>query len=351
MFKRLFWNPTEQRIAAIWRIALQLVFLIAVISIPNIFIGIILGFTGNTEAISSLPMVVLMSVIVCVGMVLSVFLAGRILDRRTFKSFGFSMNKKWWGDLAFGLGLGAILMVIIFLMEWLLGYVTITDTFAISNPKYSFLPLILSQVVLFIAVGIQEEVLSRGYHLKNLGEGLNVFKSITPRTAVILSTLISSAIFGLLHANNPNASFISTFNIFLAGIMLAAGYLFTKQLAIPIGLHITWNFFQGNVFGFPVSGTNSNATSFIEIQQSGPDWFTGGAFGPEAGVIGLLMMGLGVVAIWAYSTRVHGSSKVQKGLAIPQFLPKHKAKLESIIVVNGENIVGQNDLMDETIVE
>jgi hypothetical protein len=78
------------------------------------------------------------------------------------------------------------------------------------------------------------------------------------------------------------------------------GYLLTGELAIPIALHITWNFFQGNVFGFPVSGTAVRAATFISIEQGGPDLWTGGAFGPEAGLLGLgaMIVGIFVIILW-----------------------------------------------------
>jgi hypothetical protein len=107
-------------------------------------------------------------------------------------------------------------------------------------------------------------------------------------------------VFGLLHATNPHASAGSTLNIGVAGLFLATGTLLTGELAIPVGLHIAWNFFQGNVFGFPVSGGDVRAATFVSIRQAGPNLWTGGAFGPEAGLLGLLatLVGILLTAIW-----------------------------------------------------
>jgi hypothetical protein len=156
-------------------------------------------------------------------------------------------------------------------------------------------------------------MLSRGYHLLNLAEGLNL-PNISPTNALLVAWLLSSSLFGVLHAFNPNATAISTFNLMVAGLFLGLGFVLTRSLAIPIGLHITWNFFQGNVFGFPVSGTNAGAT-FIAVQQGGPDLLTGGAFGPEAGLIGLAAIALGTALTVGYVRMFYGEVRLQTELA------------------------------------
>jgi hypothetical protein len=102
-----------------------------------------------------------------------------------------------------------------------------------------------------------------------------------------------------LHLGNPNATWVSAAGIFLAGLFLAYGYLTTKQLWLPIGLHIGWNFFEGVVFGFPVSGLD--IYRLMRTTISGPDLWTGGAFGPEAGLVLLPGLLLGAALIFAYS--------------------------------------------------
>lgn len=168
---------------------------------------------------------------------------------------------------------------------------------------------------MFVVVGITEEMLSRGYQLTNLAEGFN-FQSLGQRRAVLLAWLLSSSLFGLLHVFNPNASVVSTVNLILAGLFLGLGYILTGSLAIPIGLHITWNFFQGNVFGFPVSGNDFSTATFIAINQGGPELWTGGAFGPEAGLIGVGAMGIGTLLILLWVRWFHGELRLCTELAI-----------------------------------
>jgi membrane protease YdiL (CAAX protease family) len=131
----------------------------------------------------------------------------------------------------------------------------------------------LTFFVVFILVGWNEELLSRGYQMQNIASGTNLFWGV----------VLSSSVFALLHLGNPNATWVSTAGIFFAGVFLAYGYIRTKQLWLSIGLHIGWNFFEGVVFGFPVSGLDIYALTRIEV--SGPELWTGGAFGPEAGLI------------------------------------------------------------------
>jgi hypothetical protein len=111
--------------------------------------------------------------------------------------------------------------------------------------------------------------------------------------------VISSAIFGGLHLGNPNAIWVGAAGIFLAGVFLAYGYLRTRQLWLPIGLHIGWNFFEGVVFGFPVSGSESYA--LIRTSVDGPMLWTGGLFGPEAGLVVIPALLLGAVMVYAYT--------------------------------------------------
>jgi len=325
-----FYNPAQHRLRAFWRLFIQAVlFLLGTVVLSSVIvlaaIGIWLatgqipaGVASNPSAFSQLiaermagqSWIGLLSTLASLlVMLLTFWVAGRFLDRRSFKDFGFHVDVAWWRDLAFGLALGALLMVLIFGAELAAGWVTITGTLQSLESGVGM----VQGLALFICVGIYEEMFSRGYHLRNMAEGLNI-KWLGPKWALGLGYLLSSTIFGMLHLANPNTSLMSTFNLVIAGLFLGLGFILTGELAISIGLHITWNFFQGNVFGFPVSGGASSA-SLIAIQQGGPTLWTGGAFGPEAGLIGLLAILLGSVLIVGWVRRTRGRVAWQTHLA------------------------------------
>jgi membrane protease YdiL (CAAX protease family) len=216
----------------------------------------------------------------------SVAVAGRWLDHRRFEDFGVRIDRSWWRDLGFGLALGGLLMAAVFAIELAAGWVAVTG-FARSSVADVALGLLLSfSVTKVLCVGVYEEFVSRGYHLRNLTEGTNL------PTAIV----VSSAVFALLHALNDNATVLSTVGLFVNALLFAAGWVATGQLSLSIGLHIAWNFFEGVVFGFPVSGDKEGA-SVVAILQNGPPLLTGGAFGPEGGLLGIAASLLGVAVI------------------------------------------------------
>ena len=326
--KWIFWNKEERRIRALWRIGLHTLLLAALIATFTLgLVGLRLlsdlvhgarsmrvsSGQGLTQFLNDpVLQLVITSLLMGSGIFLSTYLAGRFIDRRKFSDFGFHFSRAWWIDFIFGLGLGGGLMALIFLAGWLTGNVQVVGFLKSYTQGLTFPGGFLFALGFFVLVGIYEEVLSRGYHLINLAEG---FGHVFPdrRTALIVALILSSAVFGLLHGGNPGASWVSTLNITLAGIFLGLGMILTGRLAISIGLHITWNFFQGNIFGFAVSGTRIGGTVLLS-ESTGPEWLTGGAFGPEAGVLGLIAMIIGSLLIYCWVNR-HGRQRLRTELA------------------------------------
>jgi uncharacterized protein len=331
--RAIFWNNQENRLRAFWRLSGQLILLLIVtLPVQLITTFIAMGFLmsqenlppqeladpGNLQAyIAQSPFLLLVSSIVTLlAIFISIWLSGRFLDKRPFYDFGFRLSRNWWIDLGFGLFLGALLVSLIFLVQWSAGWISINGTFVTREAQAGFPAAILVPLITFIAVGLQEELFSRGYQLKNMAEGFQG-RRISPEMAIITATILSSIIFGALHILNPNSTFFSSLNIMLAGIfLLAMGFILTGELAIPIGVHITWNFFMGNVYGFPVSGIDFRGATFIDVQQHGPSLWTGGAFGPEGGLLGLaaILLGGALTVLWVRFR--YGTSGLDKQLAI-----------------------------------
>ena len=318
--KKLFWKTEENRLRFFWRFAAYALLIIGFMFLLSAVVA--WGIRPIAGGLPDGPLAqILSSLITTAAMLGAAVLAARRLDRRKFADYGFHFNRRWWLDLGFGLALGALLMGLIFLVEWGLGWIQMEGMQVNRAPAWPWGAWMLSDAVLFLCVGIYEEFFTRGYLLRNLAEAFRT-RRIQPRAALLLAYLISSSIFGLLHLANQNASLISTLNLVAAGLFLGLGYVLTGELAISIGLHITWNFFQGTVFGFPVSG-GAPAASLIGITQLGPAWATGGDFGPEAGALGLTAMLLGSLAIglWVRASRGTAALKtdlaVYPGLAVP----------------------------------
>lgn len=296
--KSIVWNRTERRLRLPWRLLAAIIvfgvltfgaqLLIQPFLLP-VFIGLHLEPFGRVGRLLLLQFVQLFQFFIFA------YVVGRFVDRRIFSDFGFHLSRAWWLDLGFGLVLGWLLMSSIFVVELAAGWIRITGYFQTIS-EISFVSAFLVSALLFVFVGISEELLLRGYLLTNLAEGFRWFRWITPKAAVGAAVICSSAIFGIGHIANPNATPTSTFVITLGGIMLASGYVLTGELGIPIGLHISWNFFQTTVYGFSVSGLQLPVT-VVATEQAGPQLLTGGAFGPEAGLIGVGAICIGTIAV------------------------------------------------------
>jgi len=279
----IFISPSEPRLRAGWRLLIQTILLI--------LLGIAAGFVyfflpTNFVSSSSLLVGELAELFAFIG---SIYIARKLLDKRSFSSLGFKMDKHVVFDILAGILITFVMMGSIFIAMQALGWLRFESFAWNTDPIEIVVSQMLSLFGIFILVGFNEELLFRGYHLQTITSGLNLFWGL----------IISSLIFGGLHLGNPNATWVSAVGIFFAGLFLAYGYIRTRQLWLSIGLHIGWNFFEGVVFGFPVSGLS--IYPLMHIKVFGPEVWTGGAFGPEAGLIVLPALVLGAALINLYS--------------------------------------------------
>jgi membrane protease YdiL (CAAX protease family) len=210
---------------------------------------------------------------------IATWLMRRFIDRRSFQSLGFSWNGYsneaglgFFGALAI-LGIGSLILVAT-------GYISfISATFNIN-------PLLL-EVMMMIIVAFVEELLFRGYILNNLLQSINKWVALA----------ISAVLFALFHEANPDVTVFAIVNILLAGILLGLNYIFTKNLWFGICFHFAWNYFQGPVLGYDVSGLK--LTSILQQTVTGPEVWTGGPFGFEGSLLCPLLFVV-AIAIFAF---------------------------------------------------
>ena len=306
----LLYNPQERRLRSLLRLAIQtglyyVVNIVLYLILAGLFVFLAPGLDNDVDAesladtLSTSPGFLLTATLIT-GLVvlLSTWLAAGFLDHRPVADFGLGLDRTWWADLLFGLLLGGALMAGIFGVQLGAGWIRVTEVMGMAGQPVLWGKL-MGPLALYVTVGIYEEVLFRGYRMRNLAEGFRL-EAMHPRWALAAAWVVSSVWFGLAHRHNPNATVISNINLALAGLFLGLGYLLSGRLGLPIGLHIAWNFFQGNVFGFPVSGTRVFPATVIAVEQGGPVLWTGGAFGPEAGLVGIIAMMVGCLAILAW---------------------------------------------------
>lgn len=276
----IFTNEKENRLRAGWRLLFQFIVMLVFL------------FTGTLLFQFILPPSLMLSSAAAffIGVIASVWFAAKYLDKRALTAYGINFNKKWGIEYFAGVLIAAIAIGVVFAIEWWAGWVTIVNWGWVTDTSLPYGWGLASFFISMLLVGFHEELFSRGYQILNLTEGLR-YPALGQRGAIAIAVFATSALFGILHMANPNASVISTFNITLAGIVLAVPYLITGSIAMSAGLHFSWNFMMAGVFGFPVSGKEIPYTVF-QISQEGVPLWTGGAFGPEAGLLGLVGMAI-----------------------------------------------------------
>jgi uncharacterized protein len=293
--KLILFTPGGARLRAGWRLAIQTSILFGIvlcIVVPIVSVLFLLDPSIINFLLQPKPEHLLLEIIVeTIAITASVFLARRFLDKQSIESLGLKLNLQALYDILVGIGIAFLQIALISVLMLSLGWLTF-EGFAW---EFDSIQIVITSSLMFFIVfvlgGWNEELLSRGYHLQTIASGLNLFWGV----------IISSAVFGLLHLGNPNATWVSMTGIFLAGLFLAYGYIRTKQLWLSIGLHLSRNFFEGVGFGFPVSGLDTYALTRITVH--GPELWTGGDFGPEAGLIVLPALILGASLIYLYTLR------------------------------------------------
>lgn len=224
------------------------------------------GGTAEVKSWSILQLIAMQLVTLLSALLPALFLL-RFLDHRPFSDLGFSLRGRG-KDLLYGLLMAVLLYAIGFGLSLLLGVVRVTGV--------QFEPMqLLGSFCFFILVALAEELMIRGYVLGCL---------LRTRMNKFLALFLSSILFACLHLFNPNVAWIPMLNLVLAGILLGVAYLYTRNLWFPISLHLFWNWIQGPLLGYEVSG-NQLGRSLLSLQLSGNTLLSGGTFGFEGSIL------------------------------------------------------------------
>lgn len=225
------------------------------------------------------------------GIVVTLFASAAVLA--LFLLWTRLFEKKWRTDL---LSKGVFKNLLLGMTTGILFFCAVTAVLLLTgcsrivyaSPAWSY---ILKNMFSYLLVACSEEVIFRGI----------LFRMTDERYGLWAALGISALLFGAVHLMNPGASLWSSVAIAVeAGVLLGIVYKYSGSLWLPIGLHWAWNFTQGNVFGFPVSGCGLEESIF-RTSACGPDIITGGAFGPEASIISVILgTALSILFIWLH---------------------------------------------------
>lgn len=147
--------------------------------------------------------------------------------------------------------------------------------------------VVAGQAALFAVAALAEEALFRGYAFQVLA------RAAGPAAAIAAS----SVLFAAAHGANPDVGALALVNIFLAGVLLGVAYLRTLSLWFATAVHLGWNWTMATLFDLPVSGIRAFDSPLYEPVVAGPDWWSGGTFGPEGGLVGTVGFGCALFAV------------------------------------------------------
>lgn len=270
-----------------WAIILALVFLYGGSLIGSFaLIPVFIMIGSMTYEIGNMNLLMLLiSLVSFLFISLVVFFRVKFIEKRPISSIGFGKSK-WFKQYILGFLIGLIMMALVVLLLSVLGCVQF-ETSPNQPLGLSAIFPILIVLIGWIIQGGTEEVLARGWLMNVLGARYNI----------TFGLIISSVFFGMLHLGNPNVNYVAVLNIALVGLFFGLYVIKTNDLWGVCGMHSAWNFAQGNLFGFEVSGLNVEVGSLIDLNLVGNDLLSGGAFGPEAGLGATFILLFGILVL------------------------------------------------------
>lgn len=263
---RTFWFTRHGEVRTPWRVALFI-----------LFAAVIAVLLGAGLKLAGVPTPLVESPVLLAAVLSATAIMTRVVNKKPFGAAGLARTRGAARDFALGSFLGLLMMGGIFLVELALGFIN-PESGGIGPAEV--LRITATSGLLFAMAALGEEMLFRGYP----------FQSIMQGVTFLPAALGVSVLFALAHLGNPDISLFGLFNVGLAGLWLSFAYLKTRTLWFPFGLHFSWNFCQTTLFSFPTSGFRMEGRTLFHVNQGGPLWVTGGAFGPEGGVLATLAL-------------------------------------------------------------
>lgn len=262
----------DGRLRSGWRFVVFLVSFILAAVVLQTAIVLVIGVIPEPSASLTTIFLVAQGLALLIPGLLIGWLCTKFLDGRPISSTGASFTGGWLRNFGLGVGLGGLTLSLAVGVAALCGGLS----FAGNDADLSSVgqTMMLSFVV-FLVFAAWEETVFRGYPMQTF------FHSKLAGTGVVLTSII----FATIHVGNPRADLLSWLNTFLAGIWFAAAYWRSRDLWLPFGMHLMWNWMQGAFFGIEVSGlTNVTSAPLLREIDRGPAWLTGEAYGIEAGI-------------------------------------------------------------------
>lgn len=230
------------------------------------------------------------------GFILLVTWACTRLRREPLSSVGFRIDRRWMIEVGAGLLLGTASMFAIVGLIWAVGGVRLELDPARSAGTVGY------GLYLFLCVALFEETLFRGFLFQRLIDGMGVW----------VAQLLLAALFAVGHWGNPGmhgaTEVVASLDLALGAILLGLAWVRTRSLALPVGLHLGWNWAQGHVLGFGVSGFDYSGW-FQPVFQGMPQWLTGGEFGPEASLLAVVVDVFLICVLWRWKGSVRRSAE------------------------------------------
>ena len=264
-----------------WKLAAYVGFFLIILTGAGLAVSMaVSGRAASGLVQSQVGLLALNGITLFVPAVGAMWLTVRFMDHRPLRAFGIGFVPGWQRYFSFGLGVAAGMLLVLIGGCYAFGYVSMHWTGGQVSPG-----VLLATCGAILLAALNEELVFRGFPLQILIEGIGEWPAM----------ITMSALFGALHLNNPNASFLGILNTILAGILMSLAYVRTRSLWMPYAIHAGWNLGLGFVFGFPLSGID--IPSLWTTGTAGSETILGGDYGPEGGLLATFLFATAAVIV------------------------------------------------------